>query len=161
MVKKVSIFSFISIVFIVTLINFNKQDKNVLGISEIAELQSTGIKYDAKVDSGAETSSLHATNIKVFQNDMVSFITENEKGQSITLTKHIEFKKVIKSASGQKERIFIKEIIRIGNNTYQIFINLADRTNLSKKMLIGKDIIKQGFLIDANKKYLISANSVK
>lgn len=161
MINRIEHIGFIFILFIFVISFFNMKPNNVLGISEVAELQSLGLKFDAKVDSGAESSSLHAQDIKVLDNEYVSFTTTNEKGQTVKVLKHIEFKRIIKSASGQKERIFIKENVKIGSQYYQIFMNLADRSHLSKKMLIGKDIIKQGFLIDANKKYLVSVNRTK
>jgi hypothetical protein len=35
-------------------------------------------------------------------------------------------------------------------------MNLADRSHLSKKMLLGKNLINQGYLIDTTKAYVLT-----
>ena len=47
-------------------------------------------------------------------------------------------------------------MVWIDNTSYEIEINLADRSALSKKMLIGKNLLNQGYLIDTNQAYVIT-----
>jgi hypothetical protein len=147
-----------------------KKDRNmILGSEETVFIGSTkGLEFKAKVDSGAETSSIHATDIQTYESEIflngkpqktlfVHFKTIDDNGKEIIIEKPVSRKAMVRSASGSRERIFIQEKVWIGNRSFNVEVNLADRTHLSKKMLIGKNIIKLGYLIDAQKAFLISA----
>lgn len=117
------------------------------------------IKFLAKVDSGAETSSIHAINIKLVTKDgqqLVQYTTVDDSGKSINQESILSRIGTVKSASGISQRYFVLQMIWLGNKSYLAEVNLADRTQLSKKMLIGKNIIKMGYLINAKKRFLAS-----
>ncbi len=144
------------------------QEIKILGHSEVIRLgEERGLVYDAKIDSGARTSSLHAKKIETFiktvkdasgsQNVMfVRFDTEDAQGKKMRLEKMVSRVHQVKSASGVSTRYFFIDSIWVNNKKYEIEINLADRTNLSKKMLLGKNLLNQGYLIDTTKAYVVT-----
>ena len=62
----------------------------------------------------------------------------------------------VKSASGISTRYFFKESLWVKNKEYEIEVNLADRSLLSRKLLIGRNILNQGYLIDTSRSYLLT-----
>ena len=65
----------------------------------------------------------------------------------------VEKLKRIKSAHGIKKRPVIRARIEIKKRRFKkVRFTLADRKHLRYKVLIGKNILKKGFLIDPNKK---------
>ena len=60
--------------------------------------------------------------------------------------------KMVKSAHGVAQRGIIMARIRIAGRTFKIFFTLADRAHMKYSVLIGRNILKRGFLIDPNKK---------
>jgi hypothetical protein len=143
-------------------------DTKILGHSEVIHLgEEKGLVYDAKIDSGAHTSSVHAKNIETFVKSVkdtngtqdvmfVRFDTEDAQGKKMRLEKMVSRIHQVKSASGVSSRYFFMDSIWISSKKYEIEINLADRSHLSKKMLLGKNLINQGYLIDTTKAYVLT-----
>ena len=143
-------------------------DTKILGHSEVIQLgEEKGLVYDAKIDSGAHTSSVHAKNIETFVKTVkgqtgsqgvmyVRFDTEDAQGKKMRLEKMVSRIHQVKSASGVSSRYFFMDSIWINSKKYEIEINLADRSHLSKKMLLGKNLINQGYLIDTTKAYVMT-----
>jgi hypothetical protein len=60
--------------------------------------------------------------------------------------------KTIKSAHGVAKRGIILARIRIAGRTFRVFFTLADRKHMKYAVLIGRNILKRGFLINPTKK---------
>lgn len=61
--------------------------------------------------------------------------------------------KIVKSASGIKERPIIVARIKMNGSIIEEEFSLADRSHMTYSILIGQNILKKGnFLIDPNKK---------
>lgn len=143
-------------------------ETKILGHSEVIHLgEEKGLVYDAKIDSGAHTSSVHAKNIETFVKTVnvangtqdvmfVRFDTEDAQGKKMRLEKMVSRIHQVKSASGVSSRYFFMDSIWVNSKKYEIEINLADRSHLSKKMLLGKNLINQGYLIDTTKAYVLT-----
>jgi hypothetical protein len=119
------------------------------------------------VDSGAETSSIHAVNVTAFSRKVqengedkellfVRFDTQDDAGRTRQLERMVSRIDQVRSASGTSTRYFFREVVWINDVSFEIEINLADRSALSKKMLVGKNLLNQGYLIDTNQAYVIT-----
>ncbi len=145
-----------------------EEDKTIIGHSETVFFgPEKSMVFDAKVDSGAETSSIHALNVTAFSRKIeengqakellfVRFETQDDAGRTRQLERMVSRIDQVRSASGTSTRYFFREMVWIDNTSYEIEINLADRSALSKKMLIGKNLLNQGYLIDTNQAYVIT-----
>lgn len=145
-----------------------EEDKTIIGHSETVFFgPEKSMVFDAKVDSGAETSSIHAVNVTAFSRKIdengepkellfVRFETQDDAGRTRQLERMVSRIDQVRSASGTSTRYFFREMVWIDNTSYEIEINLADRSALSKKMLIGKNLLNQGYLIDTNQAYVIT-----
>lgn len=60
--------------------------------------------------------------------------------------------KKVRSAEGLSQRPLIKAGLGIQNRRFKTLFNLADRSKLRYKVLIGRNILKQNFIINPNKK---------
>ena len=91
-------------------------------------------KVMAKIDTGATRSSID-----------IKLATKLNLGPVIK-------SKIVKSASGNKLRPVIEGgVILAGQKIYSEF-TLADRTHMKYAVLIGVNVLKQGFLVDPSKK---------
>lgn len=130
----------------------------VIGYIESVDLPEMELfDLDAKIDTGADSCSLHCDEMKVDGNE-VTFLLHDEvheayHGKKITLPIY-KIKKV-KSSNGKSEkRIFIKSPIKLGCKTYQAEISLANRENMKYPMLIGRRFLAHHYLIDVSHKYI-------
>lgn len=64
-------------------------------------------------------------------------------------------KRVVKSSSGhEEERAVISLPIRIGQKTVTVETTLTNRQNLEFPMLIGRNLLRKGFLVDVRRSFL-------
>lgn len=90
-------------------------------------------KMYARIDSGAEKSSL----------DM-------NLAKDLNLGPIIH-KKVIRSAHGKMLRPVMEAVIILADKQIKAHFTIADRIHMKYKVLVGQNILKQGFLIDPQK----------
>ncbi|TFG99961.1 hypothetical protein E4H12_00795 [Candidatus Thorarchaeota archaeon] len=108
------------------------------------------VEVDGKIDTGATTSSLHATNVKA-GNGRVSFQSELLSQNVITLP--MEGTQEVHSADfGGDKRPMVRLAIQInGVQIKDILFNLNDRSKMDSKLLIGQDVLKAGnFKVDVS-----------
>lgn len=119
--------------------------------------ENKDLQYYAKIDSGAESSSIHAKNISTFEKVenghsvlYVKFETIDENSLSRTLVRPIVKIDEVRSALGSNLRYFIREKVWIGDSFYYVNVNLADRSRLKRKFLIGKNILDENYIINTS-----------
>lgn len=106
----------------------------------------------AKVDTGAEMCSLHATNVQINRGEgTVSFVAPQLSKNTITMS--LSDQQAVKTSGGDtKYRAVIKATLKIkGKVLKDILINLNDRSEMRDPMLLGQNALQVGkFLIDPN-----------
>ena len=124
---------------------------------ELLDFDKTIIK--AKMDTGARTSSLHATHISESDNVGQKYITFRLKNIGNN-TKYKFFKselkewRIVKNSGGDEEyRPVINTKVKIGKRTMKIELTLTQRSRMSYDMLIGRTALRKKFLIDSGKSY--------
>ncbi len=139
------------------------QSRMIGNLEKVHVGENKDLQYFAKIDSGAESSSIHAENITTFQKLengssvlYVKFETEDENSIQRTLVRPIVKVDEVRSALGAKLRYFIREKVWIGDSVYSVNVNLADRSRLKRKFLIGKNILDENYIINTSKISLIS-----
>ena len=108
-------------------------------------------EVEGKIDTGATTSSLHATDIRVNHN-RVSFKSELFSNNIITLP--VEGTQEVHSADygGDKRPIVRMDIEVAGVPIKGVMFNLNDRSKMDSKLLIGQDVLKAGnFHVDVSR----------
>ncbi len=140
----------------------NKKEPKVIGIIEKMDFVDAEIEgIDAKVDTGADTCSVHCPKAIIKEIDGVEhlvFTLLDKKNPQYSGKKIItkEFKeKKIRSAIGDFEyRYQVKLKIRFYGKIYNTYFNLSNRSRMKYKVLIGRKFIKKKFLVDVNQNYL-------
>jgi len=142
-------------------------NKIIIGNREIIHFPQLGIVLRAKIDTGAKTSSLHATNLQVSEKQgqqWISFITLNEtKGKMASLA--CEFPvydhRQVRSSNGQAHwRYVIEAEIQLGGLLQKIELTLADRSKMQYPMLLGRTAMEQHYLVAPGKNYLQDSPSL-
>lgn len=106
---------------------------------------------EARIDTGAKTSSIHATKIEIIENKYVKFLVLGKYQFLEPIYKIQE----VKSSNGQKsKRVFIKNKIEIFDKDYEIILSLNDRKNMKFPLLIGRELLEKGFVVDVSKQNL-------
>ncbi|MCP1675192.1 hypothetical protein J2T57_002340 [Natronocella acetinitrilica] len=133
------------------------RDLQILGWLEKVSLEQADLVIEAKLDTGADTSSLHAPELETFERDdedWVRFTVTNGDGEAYTYEKPISRTVRIRSASGRSERYVVEMDICLGGRRATTEVNLADRGGLSYQMLVGRSFMRDAILVDSGAKYL-------
>ncbi|WP_246166874.1 ATP-dependent zinc protease family protein [Marinobacter salinexigens] len=115
--------------------------------------------YTARIDSGAETSSLDARNITRFERDGSNWVRFDVPvpgtDELVTLEKEISRRvKVIQASADEAERRVVVELqFAIGNHEQVAEFTLTDRANLTHEVLIGRNVLRDVMLIDVGKEF--------
>lgn len=109
-------------------------------------------KVIAKVDTGADSSSIHAEDIYLEGERLFYKI-----GQ-LNLQTDVFWRKKVKSSNGHyQERYMVNLKVRIGDQQYYVKTSLADRSQMNHDMLLGRRFLRaNGFVVDVTKRYTAS-----
>lgn len=123
---------------------------------DLPELNIYNIK--AKLDTGAKTSSLNCSSVVPTGYNQVKFIVMDGKNNRLTkgyVTKDISRISKVKSSNGEVEkRYFINTKIIIYGKVYDMEVSLTFRKDMLYPLLIGRELLNNGFIIDVRKKFL-------
>lgn len=138
-------------------LNTEKSDaKRIIGAIENIRLVPPNVVLQARIDTGAKTTSIDARNITPFERDgkqWVRFVCiDGEK-------KHTIEKKVIKTVQIKRhgeesqDRYVVKMRIILGKVSQLISVNLNDRDAYQYPILIGRNFLRDFFIVDVGKKF--------
>lgn len=138
-----------------------KQPTMLIGWRERIALPELGIDLmQAKIDTGARTSAIHATRAVKFQrggNDWVRFHIPHASGLTARdCEAPLVDRRAIKNTSGLGEdRLVIETLLVIGGRRWRIEVSLADRSAMVMPIILGRTAIRRrSILVDAGKSYL-------
>lgn len=141
-----------------------KNFKDILGWREWVKLEDLMVdKVKAKVDTGARTSALHATDIEYFKRGKVRFVRFHVYPDQRSTKKRVtceaplvETRKVKSSIGHATERPVIHTKITLGDYEWEIELTLVNRDIMGFRMLIGREAMRGHFLVDPGKSYVQS-----
>ncbi|OEY67007.1 ATP-dependent zinc protease [Marinobacter sp. X15-166B] len=138
--------------------------KIIVGEREKILLADTGVVYTARIDSGAETSSLDARNITRFERDGKNWVrfdvptpsTNKDEAPTFTTLEReiVRNVRIIQSNTDSYERRAVVELqFAIGNYQQKAEFTLSDREHLTFTVLIGRNILRDVALVDVGKEF--------
>ncbi len=136
--------------------------KKIIGKREIVSILDLELfDLDAKIDTGADSNSLHCDDIYIDDENFVHF-TLLDKVHPAYHTKKIKMPlykiKKVKSSNGTIQiRASIKVDILFFNKRYTTVISLTNRSDMKYPMLIGRKFLANRFLVDVSQEYLTKA----
>lgn len=123
-----------------------------------------GIRVKAKVDTGARTSSIHATAIEHVARDGRDWIDfclfphQNNHDTFVKCSAPMVERRVITDSGGHAEdRFVVLARIGLGAQTWDIELSLTQRDTMGFRMLLGRTAIRNRFVVLPGKSYLAGA----
>lgn len=119
----------------------------------------------AKIDTGADSCSVHAENITPFNKKgkkWVSFELANRYGVRQTVArKVIRNTRVKTKRGGAQKRPVVRLGLCIGNYFEKIECNLVDRSHFSYPVLVGRNFLASGILVSSSDTYTMEPRCTK
>lgn len=132
-----------------------------VGLIETVRIQPEAIDIRAKVDTGAENSSLDTREWQTFERDGVTWIrfTLNlDGGDSRTLERPLGRMTVIHRAGSRQERPIVMMTLCVGGIARTVEVNLAERPKLTFRMLLGASFLSGLYVVDVSRADLTHPN---
>ncbi|MEO0351041.1 MAG: RimK/LysX family protein [Cyanobacteria bacterium P01_A01_bin.15] len=141
----------------------------IIGWREWVSLPKLGIpSIKVKVDTGARSSAIHATNIEQFEAHGIKKVRFNiapvqsdDQRLIMVETELLEERAVTDSGGHQQIRPVVVTSICLGNLQWPIELTLTNRDVMGFRMLLGRKSVRDRFLINPSQSYLQSQNIAK
>lgn len=145
------------------------EQRSWVGWREWVALPELGIdRIKAKIDTGANTSAIHAIHLHRFNEngrERVAFeVHPLQRRTDITVScvADIFDERVVTSSSGHREkRLVIRTQLAIAGYDWPMELTLTNRDTMGFRMLIGRAAMKSRLLVDPGASYLTSNGTTR
>ena len=135
----------------------NKSVLETIGSTEYVDIEGCR-NVPAKIDTGADSSSIWASHIEVDQEGVLHFQLFDAKSPFYTgeTMKRKDFKvAVVRSSSGHEQiRYRVHLSLYLSGHRIKALFNLSDRSRNTFPVLIGRRTISGKFLVDVTEKHV-------
>ena len=140
-----------------------KKMRPMIGWREWADLPDFEVeRVNAKIDTGAKSSAIHAFRIREVVLDGVDHVefylhpVQRRKKPEVLCRAPVVDRRVIRSSNGQEEERYVIETrLRLGERVWKIELTLTNRDAMGFRLLLGRDALKRKFYIDPGASYLL------
>ena len=144
--------------------------KIILGLNEEVMIEELGVALPAKLDTGAQSASLSARQIRTFKRDGQDWVSfdlwvvpeqrekiglEQDQWRTLELplSKHVRIKRraenQIDGAPGYSRRPVVELTLCVRDRARQVDVNLTDRSDFRFPLLVGSEaLVSLGALVD-------------
>lgn len=131
----------------------------LVGEIEKIRLNPPGIAYTARIDSGAEGSSIHASNIVRFERDgenWVRFELDGVKGKPVVMEREVVRRVLVRQAAVDEveRRVKVMMHITIGSYSELMEFSLNDRSEMEYPVLIGRNFLRNNAVVDVSQEFI-------
>src|SRR5690606_9136743 len=123
-----------------------ESDQLVVGWREWVSLPQLGIgRIEAKVDTGARTSALHANSIETFSARGAPWVRFDVTGEAETMPWHeaeVAGRRSVRSSNGESEmRFVVCTSLLVAGRSRPLEITLTNRDRMELPMLVGREAL--------------------
>lgn len=134
----------------------------ILGAIEKVTIDAINQSFDARIDTGATTSSLNAVDIEMFERDGKDWVRFHlsDPEQAATELNWIEapvvrYVRIRQSTNNDAQRRAVVELwVNVGTIKEKAQFTLADRSHMSHPVLLGREFIRDIALVDVSRNYI-------
>ena len=115
----------------------------------------------AKIDTGARTSALHAFDLELFDRDDAEWVRfgvhpwQKSDGDPVVVEAlRLDHRTITSSSGTRSERPVVAATMVLGGREITAEITLTRRDEMGFRMLVGREALAQGFMVDPAASYL-------
>lgn len=136
-------------------------EPRIYGWVENGLLLPENLPVKAKLDTGAQTSSLDAKDLRRFERDGESWVRftvevkEEGKNRRVTFERKVVRDVKVRGAGGEERRPVVLMSICIGERLYDEQFSLNNRSKMIYPVLIGRRTLEQMGMVDVSRTYTV------
>jgi hypothetical protein len=139
-----------------------KKELTIIGTTDRIDLPALGLfDLECKIDTGADTSTIHCSKVRVVEKDGVEWLkfrVLDKEHPQFNRVNHLvkDFsEKTVRSSNGETEtRYVIRTKAVLFGRIFPITFTLSHRGKMKYPVLIGKKFLRNRFLVDVTQKDL-------
>ncbi len=142
--------------------NEPSHSSTLAGWREWVQLPEIGVPWiKAKLDTGAQTSSIHAHDTEVFERDGVDWVRfrvrpwQLSTDDEVTVECPLHDRRRVRSSSGHvEERFVVRMRVVLVHREVEVEVTLSNRDQMGFRMLIGREALQNGFDVTSSRSFL-------
>lgn len=133
----------------------------IVGGVETVKVEPGDLMLEARVDTGAETTSIHAEDIALIEKDgkrYVRFTLLNETtGEPVPMELRLRRRVLIKQHGRESERRYVVRMwLTLGDTRNRVDVTLSDREDFEYPLLVGRNFLVDSAIVDVSRQHLQS-----
>lgn len=138
-----------------------RADATIAGWIENVRIgEPRGLQLTAKLDTGADSASLHAYDMRRYRRDgrrRVSFSARNTQGEAMHFDLPVvRMVRIREHGNRQQERPVVRLGICLGRAYRLAEVNLVDRSGFDYRLLIGRKVLSGNVVVDPSRAWLLA-----
>ena len=137
----------------------------VIGWVEDVSVVPHNLTFHAKIDTGADNSSMHAEDIHIYEKanaKRVRFTVEDDRGEVTKLDMPLlRITNIKRKGADDQYRPVVSMKLCLGKQMREVEVNLANRANFEYHMLIGRSFLKGLYAVDSARQYTTKPTCAK
>lgn len=132
----------------------------VIGGVENVVVEPLNLKFEARIDTGAKSTSIHAENIQLIEREgkrFVRFSLYDSKTKSLVeVERRFRRRVIIKQQDGNNEmRYVVTLLLTLGKNKDEVEVNLTDRSAFDYQLLVGRNLLTDRAIVDVSLRHTL------
>lgn len=140
----------------------HSHSSTLAGWREWVQLPAIGVPWiKAKLDTGAQSSALHAASIEEFDRDGAEWVRftvrpwQATDDDSVQVELPVQDRRRVRSSTGHTEDrlVVLLPVVLLGQEV-AAEVTLTERSSMVFRMLIGREALRRGFTVSSRDSYL-------
>ena len=132
----------------------------VIGGVENVVVQPHNLEFEARIDTGAKSTSIHAENIQLIEREgkrFVRFSLYDSKTKSLVELERRFIRRVsIKHQDGNNEIRYVVTLwLTLGKNKDEVEVNLTNRSAYEYQLLVGRNLLTDRAIVDVSLRHTL------
>lgn len=128
--------------------------KHTVGATEAVTIREADIRFEARIDTGAESCAIHATDIRfepsLHGHPRISFLISNRAGEQRRLQTDLDSVVSVRSSEGMSLRYKVPLTVQWKQHAKTVLFTLKDRSRMQYRILLGRNWLKGDFIVDVD-----------
>ena len=130
----------------------------IVGAVEWLQVEPAGIRLQARIDTGAETTSIHAENIQLLEKEGRRYVRfdlqDPDSGEYLQQELRLRREVLIKQHGGGHERRYVVRMwLTLGEMRHRVDVTLSDREVFEFPLLVGRNFLLDAAIVDVSREH--------
>jgi hypothetical protein len=133
----------------------------IIGAVEWVDVEPGNLRMEARIDTGAETTSIHAENIQLVEREGKRYVQYNLldelSGELRPMEARLRRRVLIKQHKAEPERRYVVRMwVTLGETRSRIDVTLSDREDFEYPLLVGRNLLVDTVIVDVSRHHTLS-----